>query len=67
MIKHVFTIIKKTKAIDMLIDIQEMKKRIHETYEALHAPCKTLKGEKLISIVIPTRNERARITALLNS
>jgi len=67
MINYIFTIVKKTRVFNILIDIQEMKKRIHETYETLHAPCKTLKGEKLVSIVIPTRNEKTRIAVLLNS
>jgi len=41
--------------------------RLRETYKVLHAPCTTLKGEKLVSIVIPARNEKTRIAVLLDS
>jgi len=67
MITYILTLIKKTKGVTIFTDLSEMENRIRETYKALHASCKTSKGEKLVSVVIPTRNERTRITTLLKS
>jgi len=66
-VRYILVLIKRTIGINLFTDLPEMKKRIRETCNALHAPCRTLKGEKLVSIVIPTRNERTRIALLLKS
>jgi len=44
----------------------EMKQRMLQVFSGLHASCAENYGP-LVSIIIPTRNERARITALIKS
>lgn len=59
-------IAKQTKLIGGIIDVYEMRKRILNGYESILIRCNPVKGP-LVSVVVPTRNEKHRLPILLHS
>jgi len=63
---QVKTLFIKSRLVNLLRDLDEMKQRMLQAYSSLHASCAEKYGP-LLSIIIPTRNERVRIAALIKS
>jgi len=60
------TIFLRSKLLGIVTSFSEMKQRVFQAFEGLHAKCAEEYGP-MVSIIIPTRNERARIAALIKS
>jgi len=60
------TLLVKSRVTNLHGDLGEMKQRMLQAFFRLHASCAENYGP-LVSIIIPTRNERARIAALIKS
>jgi len=56
----------KSRLTSLCRDLDEIKQRMLQAFLGLHASCAENYGP-LVSMIIPTRNERARITALIKS
>jgi len=63
---QVKTLFVKSRLISLRSDLDEMKQRMLQVFSGLLTSCAEKYGP-LVSIIIPTRNERARITALIKS
>lgn len=63
---QVKTLFVKSRLTNLHRDLGEMKQRMLQAFSGLHTSCAEKYGP-LVSIIIPTRNERAGITALIKS